>query len=136
MKVGRPTKYSPAYPDELIAHMADGRSFSSFGGVIGVTRETLYEWAGRYPDFSYALKVGRAKGMALWEERLAKQACFAGGNTAAIIFALKNLYQDDWSDRSQTEITGANGGPIEITKVAWEIVDPQTTDRSGVSAAS
>ena len=118
MKPGRPTKYSPSYPDELVEHMAQGRSFASFGGIIGVTRETLYEWTRVYPAFSDALKIGRAKGMSLWEDRLATQATASGGNTAAIIFALKNLYQDDWSDRNQTELTGANGGPIETKDVS------------------
>lgn len=123
MTAGRPTKYSDAYPSELIDHMSQGFSFASFSGVIGVTRETIYEWTRVHPEFSDALKIGRAKGMALWEERLAKQASLSGGNTAAIIFAMKNLYQDDWSDRQQTEISGRDGGPIALERVTWNIVD-------------
>lgn len=113
-KMGRPTKYKPEYCDKVEQHLAQGFSLASWAHVPGVCRETLFEWAGEHQDFFHAIKRGRAAGMELWEQRLANQAKKSKGNTAAIIFAMKNLYKDDWMDRIIQETTGKDGGPVEI----------------------
>ena len=113
-KQGRPSKYQPSYCDELIHHMAQGYTLTSFGGVIGVHRDTLYEWASKHERFSDALKIGRAKGQLVWEQTLRAQALTNSGNTGAIVFAMKNLYRDDWRDKVETEVTGKDGGPIDM----------------------
>jgi len=112
-KGGRPSLYKAPYADDVVEHLALGYTLASWAGSIGVSRDTVYEWANVHPEFSDAIKKGRAKGQALWERRLAKQAIEGTGNTAAIIFAMKNLYQDDWADKIVNEHTGKNGGPIE-----------------------
>jgi DNA-binding transcriptional regulator YiaG len=43
-KGGRPTKYKRDYCAMLISHLKDGLSFESFGGVLGVSKQTLYDW--------------------------------------------------------------------------------------------
>jgi hypothetical protein len=97
----------------VLNHLAEGYTLASFGGIIGASRDSLYEWAKVHEGFSDAIKKGRAKGQHLWEQRLSKQAIDGAGNTAAIIFAMKNLYQDDWAEKIINEHTGKNGGPIE-----------------------
>lgn len=114
MPAGRPTLYKPAYADEALNHLAEGYTLASFAGSIGAARQTVYDWADAHPEFLDAIKKGRAKGQAVWEKRLAAQAVAGEGNTAAIIFAMKNLYQDDWSDRIINEHTGKDGGPIQF----------------------
>ena len=113
MPAGRPTDYKQAYADEVLSHLADGYTLASFGGIIGVSRDTIYEWAKVHAEFSDAIKKGRAKGQHLWEQRLSTQAMTGAGNTAAIIFAMKNLYQDDWADKIINEQIGKDGGPIQ-----------------------
>lgn len=111
--VGRPSKFKPAYSNDVCEHLAEGFTLASWAGTIGVHRDTLYEWADVHADFSDAIKRGRSKGMLVWEKRLRDQALKAEGNTASIIFAMKNLYKDDWADRIVNEHTGRDGGPIE-----------------------
>lgn len=113
MPAGRPTDYDEAYADQVLRHLSEGYTLASFGGIVGCSRDTLYEWAKVHPQFSDAIKRGRAAGQHKWETRLSKQAEEGSGNTAAIIFAMKNLYKDDWADRIVNEHTGANGGPIQ-----------------------
>lgn len=55
---GRPTKYDPAFCDDLLEHMRRGKTFESFAGKLDVCRDTLYEWMRRHPDFSDARKRG------------------------------------------------------------------------------
>jgi transposase len=114
MAGGRPTDYKPAYCNEVIEHLGEGYSLASFGGIIGAARQTIYNWADEYPEFLDAIKKGRAKGQRLWESRLANQAITGEGNTAAIIFAMKNLYQDDWADKIVNEHTGKDGGAVQV----------------------
>ena len=116
MPAGRPTLYKPAYCEEVVHHLGEGYTLASFAGIIGASRQTVYDWADAHPEFLDAIKKGRAKGQHIWEQRLAKQAIDGAGNTAAIIFAMKNLYQDDWADKIVSEHTGKNGGPIEVAE--------------------
>lgn len=104
--VGRPTAFKTKYCDEVVEHLALGYSLTSFAGEIRHCRDTLYEWMDVHKDFSDAVKKGRAKGQALWEKRLASMAIEGGGNATAIIFAMKNLYQDDWREKQTVEHSG------------------------------
>ncbi len=66
--LGRPTKYKPEYCQMLIDHMSEGYSFESFGGIIEVAEDTLYEWAKVHEDFSVSKKIGTQKSMVWWEQ--------------------------------------------------------------------
>jgi hypothetical protein len=46
-------------------------------------------------------------------------------DTTAAIFWLKNRRPDLWRDRNQTELTGPNGGPVQIEAIAIEMVAPK-----------
>ena len=60
-KMGRPVKYKKEYCQMLIDHMASGLSFETFAGVISVSRDTIYEWANKFKDFSDAKKIATPK---------------------------------------------------------------------------
>lgn len=115
---GRPSKYSPAYCEEVISFLAEGHSVTAFAGHIGVARSTVFKWADEIPEFSDALKVGQAKATAAWERVLLKVAKDGGGNATAAIFGLKNRAAEDWADKVTTEHTGRDGGPIETSDVS------------------
>lgn len=42
----------------LIEHMSNGYSFEAFGGVVRVSRQTLYTWVGKYKEFAEAKEIG------------------------------------------------------------------------------
>lgn len=58
MAAGRPTKYRKKFCEMLIDHMSEGLSFSSFGGRIGVSRDTLFKWVNDHVEFSDAKNTG------------------------------------------------------------------------------
>jgi hypothetical protein len=62
-----PTKYKKEFCQELITHMATGKSFDAFGGVVGVCHQTLYNWLETHEDFQQAKSVGELKGLNQWE---------------------------------------------------------------------
>lgn len=117
MTAGRPSKYSEAYCNEIIEHMATGASIASFAGLIGVSRDTISEWAKVHEEFSAAVKIGKAKCASWWEGRLRTIAETGGGPGAATasIFGLKNMAPDDWREKTETEISGKGGGAIQVS---------------------
>jgi len=111
---GRPTKYVPAYCDEVIAAGEEGLSLTAFAGIIGVARSTINEWMAHFPAFSEAVKRHAAK-RTLYLERSMLSA-ENGPTVTARIFALKNAAPDEWREKQLLEHTGKDGGPI-TTKV-------------------
>ena len=61
-------KYKDEFCEKVVTHMADGLSFDSFGGEIGVSRQTLYRWIERYPEFADAKSQGDMKCLLWWEK--------------------------------------------------------------------
>lgn len=120
-RVGRPSKFKPAYSNMLIEHLAEGASIASFAAEIGVARSTINQWAEDHPEFSEALKIAKAKCAAWWEKRLRTIAVAGGGPGAAtaVIFGLKNMASDDWRDKQEHELTGKDGKdlPAPVTPV-------------------
>ena len=146
--VGRPTSYKEEYVDELIrffdvavytintTYDKDGNAktekvlnpfptLARFATKIGVTRETLHEWATlrnaegelRYPEFAYAYK--RAKD---YQEALLVEGAIGGMYQANFsIFTAKNVL--GWRDKTEQEITGKDGEPL-ITGIQVSFVKP------------
>lgn len=114
MPAGRPSKYSPAYCNEVVEFLAQGFSVSAFAGEIGVAASTVKLWAKDIPEFSDAVKRGQAKAIAFWERAAIKLAMTGEGNATACIFGLKNRASDEWADMTKTELTGKDGGAIQL----------------------
>lgn len=104
-KQGQPTKYKEEYCDQLIDHMSEGFSFESFGGIISVSRDTLYEWAKVQPAFSDAKKIGLSQHRLYWERQM-KEGMWNTPklffNTTAWIFMMKNCH--GWRDNPEAPL--------------------------------
>lgn len=106
---GRPSKYDPRYCDEVITHMSDGASLTSFAAEIGVARSTINEWMGANPEFSESVKVAKAK-CAAWWERAGRSGALGGDvNPTLVIFGLKNMAADDWRDKQEIDHRSPDG---------------------------
>lgn len=98
---GRPSKYDPAYCDQIILHMADGSSAASFAAEIGVSRATINVWADAHPEFLEALGIAKAKCASWWEKqgRAVAQSGGGPGQGTMIAFGLKNMGREDWQEK-------------------------------------
>lgn len=101
--IGRPSKYDPAYCDQIVEHMAEGASMTSFAAEIDVARSTLNEWAEHHPEFSEAIKRAKAKCAAWWEKKARDGAGGGEVNPTLVIFGLKNMGADDWRDKQEID---------------------------------
>jgi hypothetical protein len=82
--------------------MGDGRSLTAFAGLIGVARDTVYEWMTRHAAFSDAVSRARAARLLWWERKLGRSR--KGAETTASIFALRNIDPIEWRDVRHTSV--------------------------------
>ena len=151
--VGRPSAFKEEYCDQLIEYFdkvpfervplkdknGDEKGFelvptmfptlARFAANIGVTRETLHDWATsknaegelKHPEFSYAYK--RAKE---FQEAILVEGTMAGAFQANFsIFTAKNVL--GWRDKTEQEITGADGAPL-LSGIQVSFVKPENQD--------
>ena len=126
--MGRPTDYDPDYCGVAEDFLADGYSMTALAGHIGVARSTVFKWVNEHPEFSDAVKRGSAKATLWWEKANRQLALTGEGNATSIIFGLKNRASEDWRDVKSTEISGPDGGAINVKaeKAEWSIIDTAT----------
>lgn len=115
MPGGRPTLFSPAYIEEVVTFCSEGYSLTAFAGEIGVDRASITRWAAEHEEFCIAVNKAKAKRAQWWERQARKVAAEGGpgGQATMVIFGLKNHAPEDYSDKTQVEVGGKNGGPIQ-----------------------
>ena len=141
--IGRPTKYRPEYALFAQQLCEQGATDADVAHVLRIDRSTLYEWLARYPDFRAALRLGKAPanlrvarafyerctGYEFETEKIfqymgqpvrIKHTEHVPADPSAAFNWLCNREPEQW--RNRRELTGADGGPLELKSVI-EFVD-------------
>lgn len=74
MVMGRPTKYRKEYCEKLEHLLSIGKFVVTFCAEVDIAEVTFYEWIKKHEDFAKAYDRGKAKGRALFMERIADHA--------------------------------------------------------------
>ncbi len=142
--VGRPSVYDPKFCEELMEFFSQPATrevtvrdakgnerteilpgtfptLARFAAMIGVTRETLHDWATaktlegelRHPEFSFAYK----KAKEFQEANLVEGTLAGAYNSTFAIFTAKNVL--GWRDKTEQEITGKDGAPLTGIQVSF-----------------
>jgi DNA-binding XRE family transcriptional regulator len=131
MAGGRPTLYKEEFCDLLISHMEKGYSYESFAGLLGVSKQTIYDWEKANQEFLDSKKIGTEKSRLFWEkvgienivnidtmekdESGSFTAVKKSLNSAVYIFNMKNRFKDEWKDKHENEFSGSIGTVIMPT---------------------
>lgn len=121
--VGRPSKYDPEFCHVVLALADDGLGPAAYAVQFDVDKATLYRWAQEHPDFATALQKAKAREQVWWEQQ-GRMGLFADKFNATVwqkTMAAK--FRDDYTEKTVTEVTGANGGPMQVEAVT---IDPRT----------
>ncbi len=125
-KVGRPSLYDPKLHPKLAFWLAQaGLIDEQIAEEIGIHVDTLYEWRKVHPEFSEALKGGKATPDDEVEAALLRRAKgfkyvegskqrVALPDTTACIFWLKNRRPAEWRDRREHDISARATGPLVV----------------------
>lgn len=147
-KVGRPSKFQPGFVGQAEKLAKLGATDIEIADFFKVEVRTLYRWKTENEAFCQALKSGKEEADDRVERSLFARAngyehdevdirVVQGGivktqirkyyppDTTAAIFWLKNRRPGEWRETKAVELTGANGGPVQFTKVQRTVVDPK-----------
>jgi len=126
MPAGQPTKYDPSYCELLLDHMSKGLSFVSFGGVVGVCRDTLFEWKKVHKEFSDTYAIASTKSQLLWEQMGVDGVWNKSGGKFE---GSKNLNNACWSFNMKNRFGWRDNPPEEKQDQTIVIkIDPQDSE--------
>lgn len=136
---GRPTKYKEEYAAQAEKLCLLGATDQEIADFFEVEVRTIYRWKSEHDTFCQSIKTGKVAADERVERSLFQKATgyeqddvkifMPGGaevpvyapyrakiapDTTAAIFWLKNRKPDQWRDKRETEISGPNGGPVQM----------------------
>lgn len=142
--MGRPSKFSPAFCDQVKKLCRLGATDIEIADFLGVNVATLYRWKNDHPSFCEALKEGKTEADARVVESLYQRAVgysfdsekvqvlrdgavvrvpireHVPPDTTAAIFWLKNRAPADWRDVQQHEhrFAASEMSDAELARIA------------------
>lgn len=114
---GRPSLYRPQYCADVVEAMGAGHSFTAFAGMIGVSKDTLYEWKRTHPEFAEASEVAKPARLLFLERRLLEADTTQ--KVSSSIFALKNADPSEWREKQTVTVAGDPKKPFQIQVVNY-----------------
>ena len=137
--VGRPSTYSPEIADAICEQMIAGRDLVDICKDEDMpSRSTVYRWMSSHPHFETHCARAR-EGMADFElhelKLLANKCTETNVNSTRVMlnhhqWRLMKIAPRTYGDRTQTALTGADGGPIRIaaTTIDARQLEPEARD--------
>jgi hypothetical protein len=121
LPIGRPSSYKPELCQRVVELGAEGWSQTEIAAEFGIDKKSLYDWAGKHPDFSTALSRAKALEQSWWEKR--GRASLDAKNFQSSVWSksMTARFKDDYTERR--ELTGANGGAIQVETKALSVDD-------------
>jgi hypothetical protein len=112
-KVGRPSSYDPAFCQRVVELGEQGKSAAQMAAALRVAKSTIYLWAQEHPEFSDAFTLARTLSQAWWEDKGQAGLETPGFQSSLWAKSVSARFPEDYTERNKTELTGAEGGPIQ-----------------------
>ena len=93
-----------------------GLTMEQIATVLKMGESTLYEKMAMFPEFSEAISIGRVEGLATVSNALFKKA--ESGDFQSVRYYLSTRDRQNWAETTKHEITGKDGGAIEVDDAA------------------
>lgn len=125
--VGRPTKYKPEYCEQIIELGKQGKSIAQMASYFDVDKASIYDWAASQEDFSTALARAKAHSQTWWEDQAQKNMSDRNFNAQLWLKSVASRFREDYTEKQVTELTGANGGAVQVetkSKIDVKALDP------------
>ena len=146
MSQGRPSKYEKKFDRMAYRHCLLGATDNDLAELFEVDVASIYRWKNEHPGFCEAIKKGKDDADQTVAVSLFKRATgyshpdthisnFQGEitktavrkhyppDTTACIFWLKNRQKANWRDKIDHEVTGKDGGPVEVKVIPESILE-------------
>jgi transposase-like protein len=119
MPGGHPTDYHPDFNDLASSMFSKGKTVAAVAAACGVCRDSLYEWAKKWPEFSDTLKKGLEVAQSFWENIGENEVEDPSGkfNTTLYIFMMKARFKKDYAEFQKIE------QDINVNKTPEQLAD-------------
>ena len=132
--MGRPSKYNQKTATEILDRIAEGESLHRICKDKGMpARSTVLKWCIDIPEFSDHYARAYQIGADVEFDEIQELAATATPENAQVVklqvdtrkWVLSKKLPKKYGDKVQQEVSGPNGGPVEVSKIERTIVDPQ-----------
>jgi len=118
---GQPTKYDPAYCDQVVEWGKQGYSREMIAGELDVSWNTLINWMEANPDFLAALETAKMHEMIYFEkigiQYMVERPQGDKLNTSIWSRSLAARFPQKYRENTKVEVTGKNDGAIQVDVV-------------------
>ncbi len=128
MPAGRPTDYDPVFCEKVIEWGKQGKSLTWMAANLDVVKQSIYTWMEIHPEFLDAMTRARHYCQAYWEDQGQEGMWADKFNGSVWSRSMAARFPEDWREKSETALTGANGGPLEVTEVKRLVIDPKAKE--------
>lgn len=124
-------KFTPERQIAFCAALAETCNVGSACRAVGISRQAAYAWREDFPDFADAWDKAKRCGVTALEDEAHRRAfegneesVYHNGNVCGTvrrysdtlaIFLLKAHCPERYRENARMELTGANGGPLQIS---------------------
>lgn len=121
----RPTKYDPAFCDQVIEMGEQGMSKAEIAYELRVGRTTIQRWEAEHEDFRVAMAHAKDAEQAWWERKGRTNIEAQHFQASMWSRSMAARFPDDWRETSRQEQSGPGGKPIEQNHtITWKVVKP------------
>ncbi len=103
VKTGRPTKYDPAYCDQVVEWGKQGKSGEWIACEIGVIYETMLNWSKEHPAFFEALTLAKQYELRWWEDAGQQHLTTTGFSAAGWSRSMAARFPKKWREKTQVD---------------------------------
>ena len=119
--LGRPSKYDPAYCDQVVALGKEGLSRWQICSRLDIGINNMKAWESAHEDFRASLEEARLHALSYWEDLAHDHIREAPGgvklNTGLWSRSMAARFPEQYRENSKVEVTGKNDGPIEVDMI-------------------
>lgn len=126
---GRPQSYTPEMCRQVEELGERGKSFTQIAVKLGVTRQTLHNWAKRHPEFFDALTRAREAALAYWEDFGEAGITAEKFNAAVWSKIIASRWPEEYGKETAPELrTVVDTGDMKPKTLDLSVVDPEHRD--------
>ena len=132
--VGRPSKYDPAYCEQVIELGKLGKSFEQMASMLGVGITSFKRWREEHEEFRTSLEDAHGYAQTWWEDQaqanLIEHKDGERINTGLWSRSMAARFPKNYSDRVKQEISGPDGVQLK-TGFVLTFEEPSNVNDSG-----
>lgn len=115
--MARPTEYKQEFCEQVIEYGKQGKSVAWMAAELGVSKDSLYEWAKVNDEFSDAFTRAKLESQRWWEDAGQTGLLTPGFSASVWSRSMAARFPEDWREQKGVELTGRDGGPVQVSRV-------------------